>query len=712
MKKLFYLLALATSTAFGQFQFQSLLEHPTSSIKLFSDRNGSLATVNNNGLIMYSKDGGMSWKTSETFFHQSTNNATLRGFGKTIVAPVSVGTDFEVYISKDAGETWNLMLSSEVPYHFFYDISFIMEQEFFICGMKGIGVPSLIKTTDGGTTWTTIKTPVGASGIRTISFVNANEGYVKDLNNKFFKTTDGGENWTNATFPTNTATFAFSSFLKGVASNNQSLFETSDGGVTWNNRITGNLNYEIIKGDTIIAYSSISKRFYYTTNRFVSKTEKLFSGALLAQNPIAVLNDSSFVGFIGGMLKTTDKGVTWSYTNQSYQLPVNYAIKSFSWLNDSVGFFIATDGTYKTKNNGRNWTKVSASTITSNLLEKKVSFSTETNGVSFSENYNELFLTSNGGETWRKFTHTFNGDVRNVKMLSPSTGWLVGGFGSALLAQTADSGKTWTNVSSKLPTQIIGREIIGIEFLDNMNGFLLSDTKGGAMTTDGGDTWTFINLTSGGNAFTKIRYLTKDVLLAFQPGFYYRSDDGGVNWTMKNYPISQIQSEYVLDFADAKHGVLLTDKLLYTNNGGDTWEVYNAPVSNGNSVGLNYSVNGSGFFHNQQYILFNNLGDILTSDKEIVFAETTTQNELNQNSPNPFSTNTKISFTISEPSAKVSLDIVDMNGQVVETIFKNNLMSKGYHEVDYVNNNLKDGMYFIRLNTGNFTDVKKMLLAK
>lgn len=91
-----------------------------------------------------------------------------------------------------------------------------------------------------------------------------------------------------------------------------------------------------------------------------------------------------------------------------------------------------------------------------------------------------------------------------------------------------------------------------------------------------------------------------------------------------------------------------------------------------------------------------------------------TQFALNQNYPNPFNPTTNISYSIPEKS-HVTLTVYNMLGQRVATLV-NEQKTAGNYTVNFSANQnssqLASGMYFYRLQTDQFTQVKKMLLMK
>jgi len=84
--------------------------------------------------------------------------------------------------------------------------------------------------------------------------------------------------------------------------------------------------------------------------------------------------------------------------------------------------------------------------------------------------------------------------------------------------------------------------------------------------------------------------------------------------------------------------------------------------------------------------------------------------ELEQNYPNPFNPSTQITYQIPKNDF-VSLLVYNSLGQVVKTLV-NKEQSKGKYSINFDASNLPSGIYLYKIESGNFIDVKKMLLLK
>jgi len=83
---------------------------------------------------------------------------------------------------------------------------------------------------------------------------------------------------------------------------------------------------------------------------------------------------------------------------------------------------------------------------------------------------------------------------------------------------------------------------------------------------------------------------------------------------------------------------------------------------------------------------------------------------LEQNYPNPFNPKTAIAYQLAA-SINVNLSILDMNGRKVATLVDES-KTAGYHSVNWDASHYSSGIYFCRLQAGNFIDTKKMILMK
>jgi flagellar hook assembly protein FlgD len=83
---------------------------------------------------------------------------------------------------------------------------------------------------------------------------------------------------------------------------------------------------------------------------------------------------------------------------------------------------------------------------------------------------------------------------------------------------------------------------------------------------------------------------------------------------------------------------------------------------------------------------------------------------LGQNYPNPFNPTTKIDFEL-PVSSNVKITIYDNTGRMVK-VFKEGNLSAGKYQYEFNGENLSSGVYYCRLESGDFAAIRKMVLMK
>ncbi len=86
------------------------------------------------------------------------------------------------------------------------------------------------------------------------------------------------------------------------------------------------------------------------------------------------------------------------------------------------------------------------------------------------------------------------------------------------------------------------------------------------------------------------------------------------------------------------------------------------------------------------------------------------QFQLEQNYPNPFNPSTTITFELPKTS-QVTLTVYDILGREV-SVLVNERKSAGVHDVKFDASGLSSGVYFYRLQAGDFTQTRKLCLIR
>lgn len=148
--------------------------------------------------------------------------------------------------------------------------------------------------------------------------------------------------------------------------------------------------------------------------------------------------------------------------------------------------------------------------------------------------------------------------------------------------------------------------------------------------------------------------------------------------------------------------VSFTFKYVAPNTPNSTITLY----ANGNSVNLSGGTGGDSW----NFATNANISITVNSIRNL--NEVAGKYSLSQNFPNPFNPTTNIKYGLTK-SGFVSLKVYDIVGKEVATLV-NQYQNEGTYIVDFKASdyNLTSGIYFYKLNSGGFSEVRKMILNK
>jgi len=437
---------------------------------------------------------------------------------------------------------------------------------------------------------------------------------------------------------------------------------------------------------------------------------------------------------LSGILKTNNNGVSWSTDNTGLEnlyissikssplnlfactyggiyyrpLPVNSSgtwIRSTitEWTRPSVQYLEAQVahyqfasfgyyGIFRSTDQGTNW-NLSNSGLTNLNVEQTISqnnniFAATHGGVYKSTNYGTNWVLSNNGITdsvincfAKTSSNVFAGtDSKGVfRLMNDSLGWVTAGLSNKKIRKlfvagnfiyaatntgvykTSNSGAVW-EAPSLSDTAINGFAVRGSSL------YAVSGNNGVFVSTNNGTNWSTFN---SGLTSTRI-----NTILSNNNILYVGTKDSGLfnasagNWESTNRNAGIFSLNITALAADSNN--------IYV----------------GDNCGLVYS----GPFNSISYIKNNNNNKIPSDYK------------LSQNYPNPFNPSTNIKFEIPK-SSFVNLVVYDMLGREIAKLV-NEKLNVGIYSVDWNGSNFSSGMYFYKLTSGDFSEVKKMVLIK
>ena len=104
------------------------------------------------------------------------------------------------------------------------------------------------------------------------------------------------------------------------------------------------------------------------------------------------------------------------------------------------------------------------------------------------------------------------------------------------------------------------------------------------------------------------------------------------------------------------------------------------------------------------------MSELVTGINEATINASPYEFSLSQNYPNPFNPSTTIRYGLPTRS-HVTLTVFSTLGQQVAQLV-NGDMQAGYHEVEFDGKNLSSGVYFYRIQAGEFVATKRLLLLQ
>lgn len=205
--------------------------------------------------------------------------------------------------------------------------------------------------------------------------------------------------------------------------------------------------------------------------------------------------------------------------------------------------------------------------------------------------------TTDSGKTWVTNLYHRDGYWRSIEFINERKGF-AGGFpnpvNNIILAVTEDSGRTWTDITSRLP-QPARKGLCGMAVADSNTiyaGGNWYDTTGYIVkSTDGGNTWGFIDMSAYTTSVIDMYFINKDEGFVtgkstrpLETAIILHTTDGGQTWTIryKNttpseycWKIQRLTSQ--LYYASIEDNVNGNPKILKSADGGMNWQVL--PIS-------------------------------------------------------------------------------------------------------------------------------------
>lgn len=239
-------------------------------------------------------------------------------------------------------------------------------------------------------------------------------------------------------------------------------------------------------------------------------------------------------GWVGGdegfLSRTDDAGRTW--VRQS--VATKAAINDIYFRDKEIGFLLAGNSIFVTRDNGASWTKsrsfVPEEFDGADVELYSVRFSSKNKGwvvgsVSKRDRVVDSILvyTDNAGQSWRRQRAPSRLELIHIDFVSDKRGWIVGADGTVLF--TRDAGESWTKQNTSTNVTLYH-----VDFRGDKRGWAVGERGTLLRTTDGGEIWTAIP-TNVKVTLLSVHFKNDDDGWAIgRNGTILRSSDEGKTW--------------------------------------------------------------------------------------------------------------------------------------------------------------------------------------
>jgi photosystem II stability/assembly factor-like uncharacterized protein len=440
-----------------------------------------------------------------------------------------------VYRTVDGGQNWQAFtLNRQVQ----SIVRFVNASTGLGVGPSNGGSPALLRSTDGGVTWSEVSLlPAGAEAIW--SSADGARLWTVGQNGMISRSANGGASWTPVASPTASALrhVQFSTNQQGFAAGDNGVaLRTMDGGATWAllpSGTTANI--------TALAVPLTGQAWLYAAGLRRSMDGGASWQALpyVAGDAVSVRMGSASVGWAatgGRLLRMAGPGGYWT------ELLPTAGAKTVDAIGDLRAWALADTFLQRTVDGGLSWATINLPGLRE---ARDVDFVDATRGwmtaqanqmVGGCPDYDEqIYRTSDGGQTWTPLLPggspwRCQSGLGQIVFVDANRGWVTG---RNLLLRTTDGGLSWTAVDTTTARSTY------IDFVDAQRGWRIlvpfsPDEAYVQRTSDGGVTWQTVLVTStyfvpGYNVLDFIN--TSEGWVAGGQGLVWYTKDGGATWS-------------------------------------------------------------------------------------------------------------------------------------------------------------------------------------
>lgn len=696
MKKIFVVLITCivfVNISYGQWTHSSEGIFSEKINQLYPDGGRLYACTGNFGLY-FSSSSGANWYPLNNGIQDKNVNSIIRTGTKLIIATNSFG----IYTSTDNGENWTLSNSGLT--NLSVKCLAVLGTN-IIAGTDGAGV---FISTNNGNNWTSISNGLNNQEVKSF-FIDGTNIYA-GTGNGISLSTNNGSSWTtlNNGIPGYTI---ISSILKEGSNLYAStytgigVFKSTNSGQNWTQCNNGlPLSYHInnlaVRGSYVFA--ATGDGVYSTSNSGLNWLRTDAGIYYPEATYIASYGTDVFAGTLIGLFKSADNGANWESSNIGFASDLIVP----ALFNSGNDIYAGTrgNGVFKSTDSGTSWYPINKGIFGFDIEALAVK---GTKIIAATDN--GIYITSNYGTSWIK-----SYERKLFYSLAVKDSCIFAGIcscsGGGVLLST-DDGLSWNFVNNGISNNNILALAVSAEKV------FCGTNDGLYMTTNSGGVWSAIK--QGLPAFEGVTSLategTKMILGTFESGVFISTDTGsswnaligGLPSALRINSVSFSGNSYI---ASTPLGVYVRNansgSWLPANTGFQTPDINSIRII-GNTIFA-----GSGLMMSSG-VWKRPLGQIVTGINHIS-ADIPKRAKLYNIFPNPFNPVVEIRYDISV-QGNVKISIFDITGRTLG-ILVNGYKSAGSYTENYNAINLSSGIYFVRLETGEYTVAKRMMLIK
>ena len=451
------------------------------------------------------------------------------------------------------------------------------------CGWAVGDGGTIVRTTDGGTTWDSQFSPTGRT-LLAVCFVDTSDGWAVGASETVLCTHDSGANWAPQTPPStgpgsapyDLTSVCFADTQHGWAAGTLGMvLVTSDGGSHWTQQpCAGSLSSfaAIACADTSVAVAvggsglivaTVNGGHLWTTSQAQGGSASLHGVCMVGRTHAWAVGD-------GGTIRRWNGSGSWLAQSSATTM----TLMSVCFSDAENGWAVGDEGAIvHTTDGGAHWTRQASGLAPvddfGNPMNRLNGACSTGAGHAVAVGAGGMIVaTSDSGAKWVALgaSTDYEGQCKDVDFLDATHGWIARGDG---LLKTTDGGRDWSWVEHDRPCMSVG-------FASAKLGWMIDMDNGIERTTDGGLHWT--KQKSDTVALAHVFALdASHVWAAGDQGHVLATTDGGTHWAKQGSGTTNGLEG--IAFADAEHGwaVGFGGTIVHTSDGGAHWSVQSAP---------------------------------------------------------------------------------------------------------------------------------------